>query len=42
MSAPVLLNLLNKVKKKGKMQGWPSILSLFHNEFQNSIIQQHM
>ena len=33
MSAPVLLNLLNKVKKKGKMQGWPSILSLFHNEF---------
>ena len=33
MSAYVLLNLLNKLGKRDKMQGWPSILSLFRNEF---------
>ena len=29
----VLLNLLNKLRKRDKMQGLPSILSLFGNEF---------
>ena len=29
--APVLLNLLNKLRKKDKMQGKPRILSLFLN-----------
>ena len=33
MSAYVLLNLLNKLKKRDKMQGLPSILSLFRTEF---------
>ena len=33
MSAHVLLNLLNKLRKSNKMRGLPSILSLFHNEF---------
>ena len=33
MSAHVLLNLLNEVKKSDKMGGLPSILSLFCNEF---------
>ena len=33
MSAHVLLNLLNKSRKRDKMQGLPSILSLFRNEF---------
>ena len=33
MSAHVLLNLLNKLGKKEKMRGLPSILSLFRNEF---------
>ena len=33
MSAHVLLNLLNKLGKRDKMQGSPSILSLFRNEF---------
>ena len=33
MSAYVLLNLLNKSGKRDKMQGLPSILSLFHNKF---------
>ena len=32
MSAHVLLNLLNKLGKSDKMQGLPSILSLFCNE----------
>ena len=32
MSAHVLLNLLNELGKREKMQGWPTILSLFHNE----------
>ena len=29
----VLLNLLNELKKRGKMRGLPSILSPFRNEF---------
>ena len=33
MSAHVLLNLLNKLGKRYKMQGLPCILSLFCNEF---------
>ena len=32
MSAPVLLNLLNKLRKRVKMRDLPSSLSLFHNE----------
>ena len=33
MSAHVLLNLLNELGKRDKMRGVPSILSLFHDEF---------
>ena len=33
MSVHVLLNLLNELEKRDKMQGLPSILSLFRNEF---------
>ena len=33
MSAHVLLNLLNKMRKSDKMGGLPSILSLFRNKF---------
>ena len=33
MSAHVLLNLINKLGKRDKMRGLPSILSLFCNEF---------
>ena len=33
MSAHVLLNLLNKLGKRDKMQGLPSILYLFRNKF---------
>ena len=33
MSSHVLLNLLNKLGKRDKMQGLPNILSLFRNEF---------
>ena len=40
MSAHVLLNLLNKLGKRGKMRGWLSILSLFATDFINSIIQE--
>ena len=32
MSAHVLLNLLNELGKRNKMQGLSSILSLFRNE----------
>ena len=32
MSAHVLFNLLNKLGKRDKMRGLPSILSLFRNE----------
>ena len=33
MSAHVLLNLFNELRKSDKMRGLPSILSLFRNEF---------
>ena len=33
MSVHVLLNLLNKLRKRDKMQGLPRILSLFRNKF---------
>ena len=33
ISAHVLLNLLNELPKRDKMQGLPSILSFFRNEF---------
>ena len=33
MSAHVLLNLLNELRKRDKMGGLPSILSLFRNSF---------
>ena len=33
ISAHVLLNLLNELGKKDKLQGLPSILSLFPNKF---------
>ena len=33
MSAHILLNLLNELGKRDKMQGLPSILYLFSNEF---------
>ena len=41
MSAHVLLNLLNELRKRDKMRGLPSILSLFRNEFNEFIIQEH-
>ena len=37
MSAHVLLNLLNKLGKRDKMRGLPSILSLFRNKFNKFI-----
>ena len=33
MSAHVLSNLLNELGKRDKMRGLPSILSLYHTEF---------
>ena len=33
MSTHVLSNLLNKLRKRDKIRGLLSILSLFHNEF---------
>ena len=33
MSVHDLLNLLNELRKRDKMRGLPSILSLFRNEF---------
>ena len=44
MSANVLLNLLNSLRKSDKMRGLTSILSLFHNDFDKfkiTIIQHH-
>ena len=41
MSAHGLLNLLNKLRKRDKMQGLLSILSFFRNKLINSIIQEH-
>ena len=40
MSVHVLLNLLNELRKRDKMSGLPSIVSLFRYEF-NTIIQEH-
>ena len=37
MNAYVLLNLLNELMKSDKMQGLPSILSLFRNVFNKFI-----
>ena len=37
MSAHVLLNLLNKLRKRDKMWGLKSILSFFRNKFNNFI-----
>ena len=36
MSAQVLLNLLNELRKRDKMRDLPIILSLFRNEFNKS------
>ena len=41
MSALVLLNLLNEMRKRDKMRGLPSILSLFATSLIKSIIQEH-
>ena len=41
MSAHNLLNLLNELRKKDKMRGLPSILSLFRNEFNELKLQKH-
>ena len=43
-SAHILLNLLNKLRKRDKMPGFPSILSLFKqlvSKLVNSIILEH-
>ena len=37
MSAHVLLNLSNELRKRGKMRGLPIILSLFPNELNKLI-----
>ena len=37
MSAHVLLNLLKELRKRDKMRGLPSILSLFRNKFDKFI-----
>ena len=41
MSVIVLLNLLNVLGKRDKMQGLSSILTLFHKEKINLIKQEH-
>ena len=42
ISAHVVLNLFNKLGKRDKMRGLPSILSLFFaTSVINSIIQEH-
>ena len=41
MSAHVLLNLLNELGKRDKIQGFPSLLSLVSTSLINSIIQEH-
>ena len=40
MSAHVLLNLLNELRRRDKMRGLPSILSLFATSLIDSIIQE--
>ena len=39
--AHVLLNLLNELRVRDKMQGLPSIFSFFTTSLVNSIIQEH-
>ena len=41
MSAHVLLNLLNELRKIGKMRGLPSILSFFAISLINAIKHEH-
>ena len=41
MSAHVLLNLLNQLRKRDKMRGLPSILFLFRNEFKEFNNTEH-
>ena len=41
MSAHALMNLLNELRKSDKMRGYPSILSLFRNEF-IALLTPHM
>ena len=41
MSAHVLLNLLNKLRKRDKMRSLLSNLSLFRNSLLNLIIWEH-
>ena len=41
MSDHVLLNLLNELGKRDKMQGLPSIYLFFATSLINSIIQEH-
>ena len=41
MNAHVLLKLLNKLRKRDKMQGLQSIFSFFATGLINSIIQEH-
>ena len=41
MSAHVLLNLLNELRKQDKMRGLPSIYISFFASLINSIIQEH-
>ena len=41
ISAHVLSNLLNKLGKRDKMRGLPSMLSLFATSLINSIVKEH-
>ena len=41
MSAHVLLNLLNKLRKRDKMRGLQSIISLFRHKFNNFLTLEH-
>ena len=41
MSAHILLNLFNELKKSNKMEGLPSILSFFTICLINSLIQEY-
>ena len=41
MSAHVLLNLLNELRKRDIMRGLASILSLFATSLINSLIREH-
>ena len=41
MSARVLLNSLNELRKRDKMRGLPRMLSFFAASLINSIIQEH-